>query len=101
MPQFTSCAGPPTNAAEFSGLEAGPHTLLVRAVDPSLNVDGTPESFTFTVVGPAFTTITSDVPADPAETRATSATFTFTANQPGVTFACSLDGADLRRAPRR
>ena len=34
---------PPENIAEFD-LEPGAHTLLVRAVDPSLNVDATPET---------------------------------------------------------
>ena len=99
VPQYTACGGPPDGTAEFTGLEAGQHTLLVRAVDPSLNADGTPESFSFTVVGPAVTTITGNVPADPAETSETSAEFTFSADQPGVTFTCSLDGADFVPCP--
>ena len=90
---FAECASPPQNRAEFGGLAAGEHTVRVRAVDPSLNFDGTPESYTFTVVGPPTTTITSDRPAAPDTTSDTSATFTFSADRTGATFQCSLDGA--------
>ena len=50
-------------------------------------------SGTWTVDGPADTTITSG-PLD--ETHDTTATFEFTANEAGVTFQCSLDGGRLR-----
>lgn len=86
---FAACAAPPENAASFSE-PAGSHTLLVRAVDPSLNADPTPESHTWTVVGPPLTTILSEL--DSATTE-TTATFTFSADQAGATFACALDGA--------
>jgi hypothetical protein len=86
---FSSCAGPPTNRAEFSGLTAGSHTLRVQAVDPSENIAASPESYTFEVVGPPTTTITG--PDNP--TTGTSATFTFSADRDGSTFQCSLDGA--------
>ena len=87
---FGSCESP----HEESGLEAGEHTLLVRAVDLAdpPNVDATPASRTWTVIGPPTTTLLS---APDATTEARSATFTFEANQPDVTFACSLDGLDF------
>ncbi len=101
VPIFEGCADPPENTAEFSGLLPGTHRLLVRAVDPSLNVDPTPAEFSWTVVGAALTTITADVPADndplnpDVTTTQTSATFNWTADQAGVSFTCSYDGADF------
>ena len=92
-PEFTSCASPPENRVEYSGLEPGLHKLLVRAVDPSLNADPTPAEYTWTNVGPALTTITADVPAAPATTTETEATFSFSSDQAGVTHTCSFDGA--------
>ena len=90
-PQWSQCAAPPENTAEFDGLLAGAHTLLVRAIDPSLNFDATPESYTWTVVGPPTTTISGP----PAVTDSTSATITFSANQPNVTFLCEFDGVPV------
>ena len=94
VPVFTSCASPPENTAEFSP-EPGVHTLHVRAVDPSLNADPTPVVFTWTVVGPALTTIAADVPAAPATTTRIRANFAWTSNQAGVTYMCSLDGVEF------
>ena len=93
---FASCASPPENSVEYN-LEAGTHTVLVRAVDPSLNADATPESFTWNVVGAPTTTILTGPPAAPAITPDTDmpVTFTFAANQAGVSYACSLDGAEF------
>ena len=91
VPEFSSCAGAtPDNFLELDR-EPGPHTILVRAIDPSENFDATPESFSWTVIGPPITTITSG-PGELSVTEATSATFEFTADQTGVTFECSLDG---------
>jgi CSLREA domain-containing protein len=87
---YAECATPPDNTAEFTGLAAGEHTLLVHAVDPSLNTDATPESYTFTVVGAPLTTIAS---GPDATTTETTASFTFSADQDGSSYACSLDGA--------
>jgi CSLREA domain-containing protein len=88
---FAECATPPDHTAEFNE-PAGSYTLLVRAVDLSLNVDATPPTYTWTVVGPPLTTILSS-PA--VTTTETTATFTFSADQAGATFACALDGADF------
>jgi CSLREA domain-containing protein len=86
---------PCTSPHEYSGLALGSHTFEVRAVDFSGNVDPTPATHTWTIEAPAAgvrpdTTIDSG--PDNA-TASTSASFTFSANEPGVTFECSLDGA--------
>ena len=96
-PLWSGCASPPLNRAEFAGLEPGSHTLLVRAIDPALNADATPVSFTWTVLGPALTTITANVPSNlnGATTTSTSATLSWTSNQTAVSYMCSLDGAEL------
>ena len=83
---FSSCPTPP----EFSGLEAGEHTLEVRAVDPSLNADATPASDSFTVMG---TPVTSFSVAPDAETESTTARFEFAADHDGASYMCSLDGS--------
>ena len=89
-PQFSQCAAPPDNSADFGGLDAGQHTLLVRAIDPTGNVDASPESYTWTVIG-APTTSFSSGPTQP-ETESTSASIAFAADQSGVTYACEFDG---------
>ena len=85
---------PCTSPATLTGLSLGLHTFEVRATDFSGNVDPTPASHTWTIeplpVGiPPVTTIDSG--PDPT-TVSTSATFTFSANEPGAVFECSLDG---------
>ncbi len=80
---------------EVSGLEAGDYTLRVRATDLAGNVSAE-DTFAWTVIGPPTTTIlTSSVPAAPATTTATTATFTFEADQPNSTFTCSLNGSEF------
>ncbi|MGH9192454.1 MAG: right-handed parallel beta-helix repeat-containing protein [Acidimicrobiales bacterium] len=85
---------PCTSPHSYSGLALGEHTFEVRAVDFSGNVDPTPASHTWTIEAPAVgvppdTTIDS---GPDATTVSTSASFTFSANEPDVTFECSLDG---------
>jgi parallel beta-helix repeat protein len=80
---------PCTSPAEYGGLGEGAHTFTVVATDRAGNVDPTPASSTWTIdTTPPETTIT-DRPAD--LTRSTSATFGFSADEPGSTFQCSLD----------
>jgi CSLREA domain-containing protein len=86
---FVPCTSPQT----YSGLALGEHTFEVRAVDFSGNVDPTPASHTWTIEAPAVgvppdTTIDS---GPDATTVSTSASFTFSANEPDVTFECRLD----------
>ncbi len=85
---FEPCDSPET----VQGLEPGEHTFEVRTVDLALNPDPTPASFTWTLIGPPTTTIDT-FPADPSNTQ--DATFTFTADQADVTFACTFDGGDF------
>jgi large repetitive protein len=83
---FAPCASPKS----YSGLTAGTHTFDVRAVDSAGNVDPTPASHAWTVdLAAPDTTITSG-PATP--TNQTSASFAFSATEPGSTFECRLDG---------
>ncbi|HEV2951507.1 MAG TPA: hypothetical protein VGZ51_05350, partial [Actinomycetota bacterium] len=84
--QYTGCDA----VLELEGLEAGQHTISVRAMDLLENVDPTPASYTWSVVGEPETTITS---GPPALSGRASATFTFNSDQSGVTFMCSVDGS--------
>jgi MYXO-CTERM domain-containing protein len=72
-------------------LAEGSHTLNVRAKDTVGNVDATPATFTWKVDLTAPETTIATKPSDP--TTDTTGDFTFTANEPNVTFACNLDGA--------
>jgi hypothetical protein len=85
---FAACTSP----AEVSGLEPGDHTFRARARDTSGNADATPDVHLWTVVAPV-PPDTSIVSGPPATTTDTVATFTFAADQPGVGYECSLDGA--------
>ncbi|MBK8903182.1 MAG: right-handed parallel beta-helix repeat-containing protein [Anaerolineaceae bacterium] len=88
---FAACTSPTT----YPGLSLGAHSFDVRSVDFLGNVDPTPATY-FWIIDPLppgvppETTIDS---APDATTSNTSATFTFSANEPGVTFECSLDTA--------
>jgi parallel beta-helix repeat protein len=85
---FEPCESPQS----VQGQEPGEHTFAVRTVDLALNADPTPAEFTWTLVGPPTTTIESG-PTDPSTTQ--DATFTFTADQADVTYACAFDGGDV------
>jgi CSLREA domain-containing protein len=94
------CVLDPATGASFSGCESphdytnlalGLHTFQVRAIDASRNV-GQPVTYTWRVVEelvPPETTISS---GPPSLTRSTSASLTFSANEP-ASFECSLDQA--------
>jgi hypothetical protein len=84
---YVPCSTPHT----FVGLADGAHTLAVHAVDAAGNVDPTPASYTWTVdTTPPDTTI---VAGPPALTSSSSATFSFSSNEGGVSYGCSLDGS--------
>ncbi|MBK9053053.1 MAG: DNRLRE domain-containing protein [Chloroflexi bacterium] len=87
---LTTCDSP----ISYSGLAVGSHTFAVQAIDTAGNVDPTPASYNWVIneppdTTPPHTTINS---GPPASTSDTSATFTFAADEPGVTFECALDG---------
>jgi hypothetical protein len=83
---FASCASP----RDLAGLAEGSHTFTVRATAAG-QADATPATRTWTVdMTPPTTTIDSG-PSGPIGTA--DASFTFSSNEPGSIFACSLDGA--------
>ncbi|QRK12155.1 hypothetical protein JQX13_20200 [Archangium violaceum] len=76
-------------------LMEGPHTVTVRGTDAVGNTSEVSAGHSFTIVqdhAAPDTTITSG-PSD--TTPENSATFTFDSNELGVTYECSLDGADF------
>nr|HEX4317278.1 Ig-like domain-containing protein [Kofleriaceae bacterium] len=80
---FAACSSPDT----LTGLADGSHTFTVQATDTAGNTGNA--SFTWVVdTTPPVVTITSG-PANP--TNSTSATFTFTSNDPAAALTCSLD----------
>jgi parallel beta-helix repeat protein len=86
---FASCAAPVT----YAGLTLGDHLFMVSATDPAGNTDPQPAVHEWTVVAPPDTTppeTTIDV-APPSPTTETSATFTFSSDEPMATFECRLD----------
>lgn len=85
---WAACPSPVT----YTGLGVGAHTFAVRAVHPTLGADETPDDTDWTVVAPT-PPETSLLTGPEGLTTSTSATFTFIANEAGVTYACSLDGA--------
>jgi hypothetical protein len=75
----------------------GGHSFAVRAKDAAGNVDATPASYAWTITAAPVADTTPPETAiatgPAASTTDTTAAFTFTANEAGSTFACSLDGA--------
>ncbi|MCE9574445.1 MAG: LamG domain-containing protein, partial [Deltaproteobacteria bacterium] len=91
---FGAC---PTGNPNYSGLAEGNHTFDVRARDAANNVDATPATYTWKVdTLPPDTTIGAK-PSNPSPVA--TATFTYTSNESGVTFECSLDGAAFANCP--
>ncbi len=84
---FVACLSP----RDLVGLGAGEHVFAVRVRDAVGNVDPTPATRTWTVDLTPPTTSITDGPSG-LEPFA-SASFSFESNEPGATFACSLDGA--------
>jgi hypothetical protein len=84
---FAACTSPKS----YSSLPEGTHTFQVKATDGAGNTDPTPASRAWTVDTSAPATTIDSAPS--SATNATSATFTFSASEPGSTFACRLDGA--------
>jgi hypothetical protein len=85
---WTACISP----ANFADLSVGAHTFEVRAVDEAGNADPTPASYTWSVISADTTPPETTIDSGPADGLDTSATFTFSASEPGATFTCALDG---------
>lgn len=82
-PDFTSCSSP----QEYMALSEGTHTFEVRAVN-SAGADPSPAAHSWRVdLTPPTTTILTQ-PPDPAPGN--SAAFTYSSNEAGSTFQCSL-----------
>ena len=79
-----------TSPASGSTFPVGATTVVVTATDASGNSAQTTFRVVVVDTTPPDTTITAN---PPATTNSTSASFQFTANEAGSTFACSLDGA--------
>lgn len=90
---FAACTSPHTTAA----LGQGAHTFQVRAIDAAGAVDATPAGQTFTVDSVAPDTFIGSGPT--GTVASTSATFTFTSNEPGTTFQCALDSGAFAACP--
>ncbi|HEV2952175.1 MAG TPA: hypothetical protein VGZ51_08725, partial [Actinomycetota bacterium] len=73
------------------GLLPGQHEMLIRAVNGIGNADATPAVHRWTVTAPDTTIVTGP----PASSVNTSASFTFSSNDPLADFQCSLDGASF------
>ena len=83
-----ACASP----YAYTGLTLGARTFVVTASDAAGNSDATPAQYAWTINAPQppETTILTG-PA--ALTNSASATFTFSSDEPGSSFQCTLDGA--------
>ena len=81
------CPSPRT----FTGLVDGSHNFQVRATDPAGNTDATPTVFNWTVDTAVPNTTINRTP--PSLSGSPSASFTFSSNEAGALFQCSLDGA--------
>jgi hypothetical protein len=89
---FTGC--PP---ASYSGLGDGFHTFDVKAIDPAGNESSvTSSSWTVDTTAPPAPTIGS---GPPNPTTQTSASFSFSDAEGGVSFQCQLDGAGFSGCP--
>jgi hypothetical protein len=84
---FSACTSPHA----YSGLGEGGHNFEVRATDAAGNTDASPASYGWTVDTSAPETTIDSGPPDP--TTETSASFSFSADEAGSSFECSLDGA--------
>jgi hypothetical protein len=85
---YTACSSP----AHLGGLGAGSHTFFVRATDKAGNV-GQPASVSWTYTPPDTTAPKVTITTGPSgATTDTSASFSFSADEAGSTFQCSLDG---------
>jgi len=91
----TAALAPCTSPVNLTGLAVGDHEFEVVAISAAGTPDASPSLYEWTVEPPPDTTApVADILTGPANpTMSTTAAFTFTANEPGVTYECSLDAA--------
>ncbi len=82
---FAACA----SGQPLGPLGPGPHSLVVRAVDPRGNADATPVTRTFAVESDPPETTFGKTPKK--RTGARKAKFTFKSDEPGSSFECKFD----------
>lgn len=85
---------PCTSPVSYTGLAWGSHSFSVKATNDAGATDsvGATKNWTIVKIG----NITTQITQGPSgTTRKTSASFSFTSNDPTATFACSLDGGPL------
>ncbi len=85
---FTACASP----QPYSGLGEGLHTFQVKAEDAAGNI-GDPAAFSWTVDTVDPTTTIDSQPPNPS--NSSTASFSFSANEIGVSFECALDHGEF------
>jgi hypothetical protein len=81
---------PCSDGKTYHGLLDGQHTFEVAASDFFLHTDSSPASYAWTIDATAPTVSITGSPPDPS--NSTSASFSFTSDDSGATFACQLDG---------
>ena len=92
---YSLCGGPSDKGESYNGLTAnGTYTFLVRAMDPTGNVDDTPASHTWTVDTVAPTALIAGTPAHGSITKSTSASLTGS-SEPGSTVVCRLGAGQV------
>jgi hypothetical protein len=82
-----SCSSP----VDRTGVALGPHTFRVEATDAAGNTGSTTHAWTIQMA-PDTTAPLVTISGPPSSTSSTTATFTFTADEP-ATFECSLESA--------
>jgi hypothetical protein len=89
---YEACGSSTYKSESYSGLNTGAYAFTVRALDPSGNVDATPDSRSWTVDRTPPTTAIVGGPPAGGYTNAAEPAFSFTAGEGGATFQCALDG---------
>ncbi|MFL5348871.1 MAG: adventurous gliding motility protein AgmC [Hyalangium sp.] len=80
-----------TGVQSYSGLEEGPHTFSVYAVDAAGNVDQSPATYTWVVDLTAPNTVIDPASKPPDPTKDNSAHFRFSGAGVGGRYRCTLD----------
>jgi hypothetical protein len=96
---FTPCD---TQPKVYSSLANGKYTFEVLAIDPAGNIQPAPTPFEWTVNNSLLDTTppeTSIATRPPDPSSSSSASFTYTSNEPGSTFECKIDSGGFLACP--